>query len=103
MTRRWARLRCARLAARQAAPWRRKISATSSFGRDMAGASVRGSRCQVQLFERALDLPDQVDGHAGIAGGRLDVPVPEQVLGHANVDTAFEEMGRKTGAESVGR
>ena len=51
----------------------------------------RVSRCdrrQVQVFERALDLPDQVDGHAGIAGGRLDMPVSEQVLDHPNVDLA---------------
>jgi len=27
--------------------------------------SVRPCRCQVQVFERALDLPDQVDGNAG--------------------------------------
>src|SRR6516164_9411568 len=81
MTRRWARLRCALLAARQAAPWRRKTSATSSFGRDIAGC--RRGRYQVQVFERALDLPDQVDGNAGIARGRLDVPM--QVLDDANV------------------
>src|SRR4249919_1314090 len=80
ITRRWARLRCAVLAARQAAPWRRKISATSSFERDIAGASVRRCRCHVQEFERALYLPDQVGGNAGVAHGRLDVPMPERVL-----------------------
>ena len=41
------------LAARQAAPWRRKISATSSFGRDMAGASVR--RCR-SMFRSSSGL-----------------------------------------------
>ena len=101
MTRRWARLRCAVLTARQAAPWLRKISATSSFGRDIAGASVRRCRCQVQVFERALDLPDQVDSSAGIAHGSLDVPMSEQVLDDANVDTLFEQMGRKTVSQRV--
>ena len=52
--------------------------------------SVRRCRCQVQVFERALDLPDQVDSNAGIARGRLDVPMPEQVLDDANVDALFK-------------
>ena len=53
-------------------------------------ASVRRCRCQVQLVERALDLPDEVDGNAGIARGRLDVPMSEQVLDDANVDALFK-------------
>src|SRR4029450_5049026 len=83
---------------RHACPWRRKMSATSSFGCDIAGASVRR---HVQEFEWALDLPDQVDGNAGIAHGRLDVPMSEQVLDDANVDTLFEQMGRKTVSQRV--
>jgi hypothetical protein len=51
---------------------------------------VRRCRCQVQLFERALDLPDEVDGNVGIARGRLDVPMSEQVLDDANVDALFK-------------
>ena len=43
ITRRWLRLRRALLAARQAAPWRWKTSATSSFGWDTAGAMFRNS------------------------------------------------------------
>jgi hypothetical protein len=31
------------------------------------------------------------------------VPVPEQVLDHTNVDTLFEQMGRKTVSQSVGQ
>ena len=95
MTRRWARLRRAVLSARQAAPWRRKTSATSNFGWDIAGASIRRCPRHVQEFERALNLPDQVDRHPRIAHGRLDVPMPKQVLDHANVDALFEQMGRK--------
>jgi HSP20 family molecular chaperone IbpA len=43
-----------------------------------------------QEFERALNLPDHVDSNARIANGRLDVPMAEQVLDHANVDALFE-------------
>jgi hypothetical protein len=42
MTRRWARFRWPALAARHASPWRRKISATSSFGRTMSGSRQVG-------------------------------------------------------------
>src|SRR2546430_14920762 len=86
ITRRGPGLRGPWWGAGQAAPWRRKISATSSFGRDTAGASIRRCRCHVQEFERALNLPDHVDRNARIAHGRLDVPMAEQVLDHANVD-----------------
>ena len=58
-------------------------------------------RRHVQEFERALNLPDQVDRNPRIAHGRLDVPMPEQVLDHANVDTLFEEMGRKAMPQRV--
>src|SRR5262249_13177310 len=102
MTRRWARLRCAMLAARQAAPWRRKTSATSSFGRNIAGCQSGAVAARFR-FERALDLPDQVDGNAGIARGRLDVPMPEQVLDDANVDALFKQVGRKTVSQRVDR
>src|SRR6266436_10183013 len=77
------------------------MSATSSFGRDIASASLRRCRCHVQEFKRALNLPDHVDRNAGIAHGRLDVPMPEQVLDHANVDTLFEQMGRETMSQRV--
>jgi len=65
--------------------------------------SVRRCRCQVQVFERALDLPDQVDGNAGIARRRLDVPMPEQVLDDANVDALFKQVCRKTVSQRVDR
>src|SRR5215470_12668007 len=37
ITRRWARFRWRALAVRQVSPWRRKISASSSLGRDISG------------------------------------------------------------------
>src|SRR5215469_11598934 len=53
--------------------------------------------------ERALDLPDEVDGNAGIARGRLDVPMPEQVLDDPNVDALFKQVGRETVSQRVDR
>ena len=38
----WSRLTCPALALRHAAPWSRKISATSSAGRDMAAGGYAG-------------------------------------------------------------
>ena len=38
----WSRLTCPALALRHAAPWSRKISATSSAGRDMAASDYAG-------------------------------------------------------------
>src|SRR5271166_2116984 len=48
----WPRLTCPALAARHAAPWSRKISATSSFGRDIAADDYAGggSVLVVSLF-----------------------------------------------------
>src|SRR5262245_29070671 len=43
----------------------------------------------------------RADGDAGIARGRLDVPMPEQVLDDANVDALFKQVGRKTVSQRV--
>jgi len=100
MTRRCGELRCAVLTARQAArgsgryPPLRASDAT--LPARQSGASLPGSGGRA-----ALDLPDQVDGNAGRAHGRLDVPMSKQVLDDANVDTLFEQMGRKTVSQRV--
>src|SRR5580700_2898388 len=101
ITRRWARLTWAALAVRHASPWRRKISATSSFGWGMAGVS--GGRCQlhVQEFQRALDFPDGVDCDPCIAGCRRNVTMAEQILDHMNVDTLFQEVSSKAMTQRV--
>ena len=101
MTRRWARLRCPALAARQAAPWRRKMSATSSCGRDMAGGSGRRCLLHVQQLERALDLPDRVERDPGVARRRGDLAMAEQVLDHADVDALLEQMGGEAVPQGV--
>src|SRR5215813_10051034 len=77
------------------------MSATSSLGWDTAGASIRRCPRDVQEFKRALNLPDQVDRNARIARGRLDMPMPEQVLDYANIDTLLKEMGGKTMSQRV--
>src|SRR5579864_1010364 len=101
MTRRCARLRWASFAARQAAPWRRKTSATSRIGRGIVGVSGRRCHLHVQKFERALDLPDGVDCHPCIAGGSRDITMAEQILNHVNVDTLFQQMGGKAVTQRV--
>src|SRR5437588_12077064 len=52
MTFNWSRLTCPALAERHAAPWSRKISATSSFGRNIAAGDYAegGSVLVVSLF-----------------------------------------------------
>ena len=46
----WSRLTCPALAERHAAPWSRKISATSSAGRDMAAGITPAAECSSLLF-----------------------------------------------------
>jgi hypothetical protein len=49
----WSRLTWPALAERHAAPWSRKISATSSAGRDMAAGGYAGGcsfRCLLRVF-----------------------------------------------------
>src|SRR5215471_18704338 len=82
MTRRWARLTWPALAERHASPWRRKISATSSFGPDMAAVSGGRRQLQVQEFQRALDLPDGVYCHTCVASGGRNGTMAEQILDH---------------------
>src|SRR3954454_22083586 len=102
MTRRWARLRCPTLAARQAGPKRRKMSATSSRGRVMPRTgSGRWRSSEVEQLERALHLPDRVQGNPGVARRRGDLPVAQQVLDHLDVDTLLEQVGRETVPQGV--
>ena len=91
------------MAPRQAAPWRRKMSATSSTGRDMADASGRRCFAHVQQLERGLDLADHVERDPGIARCGLDVTMAKQVLDHADVDALLQEMGGKAMPERVHR
>jgi hypothetical protein len=80
----WPRLSRPVWAARQAAPWRWKMSATSSDGRLTAGSGVRSHRVlwqQPDPVERARDGADRVGGDAGIQCGGLEFGVPELEFG----------------------
>src|SRR5215469_16262000 len=69
MTFSWPRLTWPAWDARQAGPRRRKMSATSTAGRDNGGASAGHLQQQV---ERARHLADRADGDAGIERRRLE-------------------------------
>ena len=101
MTRRWARLRCPALAARQAGPKRRKMSATSSCSRVMPWLRPVAVLAEVEQLERALHLPDRVQGNPGVAGGRGDLPMPQQVLDHPDVDALLQQVGGEAVPQGV--
>ena len=67
----------------------------------MAEPSVRLCRLYVQQLERALDLPDRVDRHARVARRRVDVPMTEKILDHADVDALLQQMRREAMAKRV--
>src|SRR5262245_62509962 len=104
----WARLTWPALAARQAAPWSRKISATSRAGRDTsAGRLCRRllhlwSRRQ-QPIERADDRTQHVGGDVRVARRRLQLGVPEQHLDYAHVDAVLQQVRGKAVPQCVRR
>ena len=109
----WSRLTCPALARRHAAPWSRKISATSSAGRDIAaGCSSRLRRlsslpgCPARLakpIEWSLDGGDHASGHARVARCCVELFVSEESLNDADIGPPFEQMGRKTVAQRMQR
>src|SRR5712671_4612398 len=109
----WSRLTWPALARRHAAPWSRKISATSRAGRDMAaGRSSRLRRLATlpgrparlaQQVEWALDGRDHAGGHARVARRRVELVVTEESLNDADIGPTFEQMGRKTVAQRMQR
>src|SRR5438270_947041 len=78
----WPRLTWPVLALRQAAPWSRKMSATSRTGRAMRGRALCGRlvllELQGDMLQRAHDVADRPGGDAGIECGRIELGVPEQ-------------------------
>src|SRR5438309_1512055 len=75
MTLSWPRLTWPAWEARHAGPRRRKMSATSTAGRDNGGASAGHLQQQV---ERARHLAERVDGDAGVERRRIELLVSEQ-------------------------
>ncbi len=100
MTLSWPRLKCPARAWRQAGPWARKMSATSSPSRGMTPPPGSGGR-QLQMLQRALDRVQGGAGDLGVARGGVELGMPEQHLDHADVDLLFQEMGGKAVPERM--
>jgi hypothetical protein len=73
----WPRLTWLRLASRHAGPWPRKMSATSSDGRAMAGGRLR----QGKMVERTRDGSQQIGGDLRIAGSGIELRMSEKNYG----------------------
>src|ERR1700688_789044 len=101
----WPRLRWPALARRHAGPWPRKMSATSSDGRDTSRAS--GGRLSAlfelarNMIERAHDLPDGLGGDAGVERRGVELGVPQQDLDHPDIGVLLQKMRRKAVTKGV--
>ena len=67
----------------------------------MSGALCRGNQLHPEGFQRALDLPDHVHCHSGIARGGVDIAMPEQVLDDANIDALLQQVRGEAMAQRV--
>src|SRR6516165_8975752 len=85
MTFSWPRLTWPAWEARHAGPRWRKMSATSTAGRDNGRASGGWLHLVEQQVERADHLADRLDGHARVEGRRVEFLVTEQHLDDANI------------------
>src|SRR6266508_5232658 len=105
----WARLTWPALARRHAAPWPRKISATSSIGRDMAPLRRRPVLSVVlgyqrrEPIQRAHDRADHVGGHLRVKRGRIKLGMSEQNLDQTHIGILLEQMGGKAMPQCVRR
>src|SRR3954447_6053772 len=98
MTLSWPRLTWPAWDARQAGPRWRKMSATSTAGRDTGRASAGHLPQEV---ERAGHLADRVDRDAGVKRRRVELLVSEQNLDDADIGLLLQEMGGKAVAQGV--
>src|SRR5690242_7465568 len=92
MTFSWPRLTWPAWGARQAGPRRRRMSATSTAGRDNGRGSAGHLQQQV---ERACHLADGTDGDAGVERRRVELLVSEQNLDDPDIGLLLEEMRGK--------
>src|SRR3954470_19068703 len=104
----WPRLTWPAWAVRQAAPWSRKMSATSRAGRAMSAGALDGRlvwlhRQRREPIERAHDRADGVGGDPGIERRGLELGVPEQNVDHADVDVLLQQVGCEAVAQRVRR
>src|SRR3981189_195851 len=93
MTFNWARLTWPALAQRHAGPWVRKISATSIGGRGKESRVLRRRPhpCD-EMFERAGNLAERLEGDARIECSGIELLVPEQHLDNADVGLLLQQM-----------
>src|SRR5438045_7241725 len=100
MTLSWPRLTWPAWDARQAGPRWRKMSATSTAGRDNGRASAGHLP---QKGERASHRADRADGDAGVERRRVEFLMSQQHLNHPHVDIALQQMGGERVAQRVRR
>src|SRR3954447_11148384 len=111
----WPRLTWPALALRHAAPWSRKISATSRAGRDMAPLRRRlvfpallfgflGLLARLrQKVERAFDAGDHAGSDARIARRGVQFVVTQERLDDSDISAALQQVGREAVAQRVQR
>src|SRR5271165_5276959 len=95
MTFSWPRLTWPAWDARQAGPRWRKMSATSTAGRDNGRASGGRLHLAQQEVERAGHLADRLDGDARVERRRVELLVSEQNLDDPDIGLLLQEMGGK--------
>ena len=102
MTRSWPRLKCPTLALRQASPWRRKTSATSSVGRGISGVAMPEAawRCS-DASSGTFYLSDRIDGDPSISRSGVDMPMPKQILDHPDVHPLFQQVSGEAMPQGV--
>src|SRR3954453_9879453 len=93
---------------RQAAPWSRKMSASSRAGRATSARALCGRLAWLQPerrepIERAHDHADGVGGDARIERRGLELGVPEQELDNAEVLVLVQQVSREAVAQRVRR
>src|SRR5260370_34221664 len=93
MTFNWPRLTWPALAQRHAGPWVRKISATSIGGRGKESRVLRRRPhpCD-EMFERAGDLAERLEGDARIERAGIELLAPEPHLDHADGGPLLQPM-----------
>src|SRR3954470_17609393 len=101
----WPRLTWPALARRHAGPWPRKMSATSSDGRDTRRASGGWFGTLLEFardaIERAYDLPDGLGGDPRIERRGVELGVPQQDLDHPDIAVLLQQMRRKAVTKGV--
>src|SRR6267154_3036652 len=109
MTFSWSRLAWPALACRHAGPWSRKISATSSAGRDMTPLRRRlvlpvllgGQRRET--IQRTHDRADHVGGDMRVERGRIKLGMSEQNLDQTHIGFLLDQVGGKAMPQGVRR